>query len=546
MTPPGGDPQLARPPGAAPTVVDWSSRYEHLTARLDELDAAELDELGLAAWFLGREDECERAWEAGQRAYLAAGDTDAAVRCVFWLGFTLGEHGQTVKARAWMTRLFELCAAGDGSARTAAAAALCEAVAAATNGNAEASVAAGARAAELARAAGDHDLETLATMWQGRALIGLGRVEAGFACMDRVMLAIGEGLVGDRAAGPAYCAVIVSCLERWDVERARTWTRELSDWCDAQRGLEPFRGECSVNRATVLRIGGEWPAAAEALGEVVERERRPETRENAIYALAELDRLAGRTEAAEAGYRRAAELGRDAQPGLALLLRDTGRTASARRGLARSLESAPPPGRRAELLAARVEIEAAAGDLATARAAATELRDLADSLRTRYLTALADRADATVRLAEGDAAAALPLLRRAWSAWRELEAPYEAALTRALLGRAARELGDEDGAQLEFDAARGALADLGAVPDLARLERLASAARAAPGGLSPRELEVLRLVAGGASNRDIANRLFLSERTVARHVGNILAKLGLANRSSATAYAFEHGLVGAS
>lgn len=566
MTTPGGGLPAAPSPGTAPAVVDWSARYARLAARLDELDAAEFDELGLAAWFLGREAECERAWEASHRAYLADGDTEAAVRCAFWLGYTLGEHGQPVKARAWMARLFELCDGGraadeggadagadghnddgtTGAPRTAAIATLCRAVAAGGAGRVEASVDAAGRAAALARAEGDHDVETLATMWQGRALIRLGRIDEGFACMDRVMLAIGESLVGDRVAGPAYCAVIVSCLERWDVERARTWTRELSDPCDAQRGLEPFRGECSVNRATVLRIGGEWTAAAEALADVAERERRPETLENAAYSLAELHRLAGRVEAADAGYRRAAALGRDVQPGLALLRREAGRAAAARSGLARALESDPTPGRRAELLAARVELESEAGALGPARAAADELRRLAEAIGTGYLRALADRAEATALLAEGRPEAALPLLRRAWAGWRELEAPYEAALTRVLLGRAARALGDEDGAQLEFDAARGSLVALGAIPDLARLERIAATARSAPGGLSPREVEVLRLVAAGASNRDIANRLFLSERTVARHVSNMLAKLGLGNRSAATAYAFEHGLVPAS
>jgi DNA-binding CsgD family transcriptional regulator len=342
--------------------------------------------------------------------------------------------------------------------------------------------------------------------------------------------------------------VIASCLERWDVERARVWTRDLSDWCDAQRGLEPFRGECSVNRANVLRLLGEWDEATSTLTEVCDRERRGQTLEAAYYGLGELCRLVGRRAEAESAYRRAGELGREVQPGLALLRRDEGRVSAARSGIARALEASPPPSQRAEMLAARVEIEAEHGDPEVARRAASELRAMADLLGTAYLQAQADRAEARVLIDTDAPERALPLLRRSWTEWRRLEAPYEGAVSRVLMGRANRAVGDEEAAQLEFDAARSVLADLGAVADLDRLERLAAErdhpAAAAAAGLTRREVEVLRLIAGGRSNRQIAHELFLSERTVARHVSNILGKLGLANRAGATAFAFEHGLVG--
>jgi len=227
------------------------------------------------------------------------------------------------------------------------------------------------------------------------------------------------------------------------------------------------------------------------------------------------------------------------------LRRDTGRLASARAGIARALSAAPTPGRRADLLAAQVEVETDGGDLEVAADADRELRDLAEAIGTTYLTALADRTSGTVLLAQRRPELAQPVLRRAWSGWRDLEDPYDGALTRVLLARTARALGDEEAAQLEFDAARTTLAGLGALADLARLERLAASvpAAAAAAGLSRRELEVLRLIATGSSNREIAARLFLSERTVARHVSNILAKLRLSSRSAATAYAFEHGLL---
>ncbi|HET8866950.1 MAG TPA: response regulator transcription factor [Agrococcus sp.] len=527
-------------------VIDWVGRYDELSARRPALTAEELDELGLAAWFLGREAEYERAWDAAHLAYLDANETDAAIRCVFWLGFTLADRGEAVRSGAWMSRLFELYGTAEPSARSAATAALCEAAGAFATGELEASVALGERAVELARAAHDPDTEVLATMTLARSLVHIGRLGEGFDCLDRVMLAVSSGRVSDRAAGPAYCAVIASCLDRWDVERARVWTLELSDWCDAQRGLEPFRGDCSVHRATVLRMLGEWDEATATFTEVCGHDRRPETLENAHYGLAELLRLVGRRDEAEAAYRQAAALGREVQPGLALLRRDAGRIAAARTGIARALEASPLPGTRAELLAAQVELEVDHGDWDVAARAAADLRAMADTVGTIYLQAQADRTEARLLIGTDDAEQALPLLRRSWSVWRRLEATYEAAVTRVLMGRANRALGDEEAAQLEFDAARTVLTGLGAVADLDRLERIAASTGpggpAASAGLTRREVEVLRLIAAGRSNRQIATELFLSERTVARHVSNILGKLGLANRASATAFAFEHGL----
>lgn len=530
-------------------VVDWTARYDELTTRRDALTAEELDALGLAAWFLGRETECERVWDAAHLAYLDAGETDAAIHCVFWVGFILIDRGDMVRAGAWMSRLMQLCAIGDRTPEREPTAMLARAALAFGGGRFDEAAELCERAIALARESRDTDVEVLATMNLARSLVYGGHVDEGFDAMDRVMLAISSGRVSDRAAGPAYCAVIASCLERWDVERARVWTRDLSGWCDAQRGLEPFRGECSVNRAYVLRLLGEWDEATTTLTEVCDRERRTQTLEGAFYGLAELCRLAGRRDEAEAAYRRAAELGREVQPGLALLRRDQGRASAARTGIGRALEASPTPGQRAEMLAAQVEVEAEHGDPRVAERAASELRAMADALRTPYLQAQADRAEARLLIDTDAPERALPLLRRAWTAWRRLEAPYEGAMTRVLIGRANRAVGDEEAAQLEFDAARSVLVDLGAVADLDRLERLAAEpdrpAAAAAAGLTRREVEVLRLIASGRSNRQIAIELFLSERTVARHVSNILGKLGLANRAGATAFAFEHGLVAA-
>lgn len=528
-------------------VVDWTGRFDDLVAREAELDADELDDLGQAAWFTGQDEVSERAWERAHLAFLDGGDLDAAVRCVFWLGFTLSEHGETVLARTWMGRLFELCGRPDADPHTDAFRTLCQAVGAFAQGDVAGSAPLYRQATERAAAAGDGDLDALATMGLGRALVQLGRVEEGFACMDRVMLMIGSGRVSDRAAGPAFCAVVASLLARGDLERARVWTRDLGDWCDSQQGLEPFRGECTLHRATVMQLGGEWKAAAQAAARVCRTEKRAETRGNAWYRAAELHRVAGRAAQARDAYREAAALGTEAQPGLALLHRDVGELDTAWTGLARARGSLLGPAERAEVLSAAVTVALERGRIADARTASGELADCAALFDTLSIRALAAQAAGAIALREGRTADALALLRSAWLDWRRLDAPHQAALVRIAIGSAARAAGDEEGAQLEFDAARAVLEGLGAVPDLARLERIATTSTPTPAdpGLSRREREVLELVAQGWSNRRIAERLFLSDRTVARHVGSILSKLGVPSRSAATAYAFAHGLVAA-
>ncbi|WP_106815763.1 LuxR C-terminal-related transcriptional regulator [Microbacterium timonense] len=530
-----------------PDVVDWTGRFDELAAREAALAGDELEEFGQAAWFVGRDDVSLRAWERAHLRYLDDGDLSSAVRCVFWLGFTLSERGDPIRAGAWMGRLMELCARDDATPATDAARALCVAVRATARGDAEASVTLFQTAVEQADAAGDADTLALATMGLGRALLRAGRPEEAFAELDQVMLLIADGRASDRAAGPAYCAVIASLLGRGDIERARIWTRELGDWCDSQHGLEPFRGECTLHRATVLQLGGEWEAAASATAQVCATEKRAETLANAWYRAADLHRVAGRAAAARDALRRAAALGRDPQPELALVHRDTGELAAAWAGLQAARATAVEPGLRAEVLAAAVRIALDRADLPAADAAARELERCAAAFDSLYLRALCSRAVGEVALAGGRAQEALAALRTSWAAWRRLDAPYEAALTRISIGVAIRDIGDAEGAELEFDAARGVLEGLGAIPALMRLEHIAAAAAASPGpGLSRREREVLSLVARGWSNRRIAEHLFLSERTVARHVGNILAKLGAPSRSAATAYAFEHGLTAAS
>ena len=537
---------------AAPTRfrhTDWIAETERLRAAdLDDaLDADGLARLGLALELTGHPDDAVGAWDRAHQAHLQADDRLAAARCVFWIGFTLAWRGAFAQAGAWRERLAALVPAAGNDSPATAMLLTADAAGRSGRGDERQAVERFERAAALAERFDEADVLLLAVMGCGRSHILLGESEPAAACMDRVMLLIARGEAGDLAAGAGYCGVIASCVGRRDVERAREWTGALSAWCDAQRGLMPFRGECVVHRATLLQLAGAWAEAERTLLPLLEGPWPvPAPLGLARYEEAELLRLTGRLAEAERAFRSAVEAGSEAQPGLGRLRLAQGRGEAARAGLERALGLATAPGDRADLLDALVEACLDAGDVDGAERAGSELRASADLVGTSYLRAQAERAIGCVLLARGDAGGALRALRRGWAGWQAIGAPYEAARTRVVVALAARALGDEDAAGMELDAAHQAFAELGAATELARIDRLSASSAppsGAPGRLSPREVEVLRLVAQGCSNREIAGRLFLSERTVARHVGNILAKLQLANRAAATAFAYEHGLV---
>jgi DNA-binding CsgD family transcriptional regulator len=296
-----------------------------------------------------------------------------------------------------------------------------------------------------------------------------------------------------------------------------------------------------------MQLRGAWP---EALSEARLARKRCEQAMNraatgqAFYQQADLHRLQGDFAAAEAAYRDAHRYGREPQPGLALLRLAQGDVGAAAAAIRRVMAEPGEPLQRAGLLPAYAEIMLAVGEAEAARTACVELAEIAARSESAMLGAIAAQVRGAVDLAEGDAQAALAALRHARRVWQELDAPYEVARVRVLVGLACRALGDDDTAALELEAARGVFEQLGAAPDLARLEsRTGEGEPTDNHGLSARELEVLRLVAAGRTNREIAAALVVSEHTVARHVQNIFRKLHVSSRTAASAFAFEHGLV---
>jgi DNA-binding NarL/FixJ family response regulator len=343
-----------------------------------------------------------------------------------------------------------------------------------------------------------------------------------------------------------YCAVIEACHALLDLRRAREWTEALSRWCDAQPDLVPFRGQCLTHRAEIMKLRGAWTDALGEIERACERLLEPPPQAavaDALYDKAELHRLRGEFADAEAAFREASQWGRDPQPGLAQLRLDQADLAPAEAAIRRVVAESRDRDERARLLAAYVEIMLAVDDVAAARPAAEELAHIAIDVGAPFLDATSAYATGSVALADGDAQAAIVSLRTAWTVWCELDTPYEAARARVLIGLACRELGDDDTATMELDIARRAFSQLGAAPDIARLDALVAPSQPTDAaGLTGREVEVIELIAAGKTNRQIAEALFISEKTVARHVSNIFTKLAVSSRSAATAYAYRHGL----
>ena len=539
-------PERAR---AAAARGDWALAHALLCglAGAPDADPADLDTLADATWWLCRVEE---SIAHRQRAYAGHAAADAHHRAAYSAWMVFYEHhlaGRGSVAAGWLARARRHLA-GQPESVEHAYLWLAESFLAQERGDSDAALLHAGMMDEIAHRQGSAELAAMALEIRGAALLARGEREGGFALIDEAMCPVLAGELSSLFTGWIYCLALPAAVEAADLRRAAEWTDGAMAWCAALPAGTPFHGLCRVHRVEVLHLRGAWSAAAEEAGRACEEllAYDPRIAAEAFYLAGEIAHRRGSTEAAETAFRRAHELGRDPQPGLALLRLTQGRIPAAAAALRTALRGVTGGTLgRARLLAAQVDVTLAAGDAGTAREAADELDAIARDADpgATLLHALAATARGAVRLAEGEPLDALPLLHAARDRWLDLGLPYHLAQVRMLIAAACRAAGDGEGARLEIEAARAAFLRLGAKPDARRATALLATGPARPGGLTTREIEVLRLVATGRTNREIAVDLLVSDHTVARHLNNIFAKLGVSSRAAATAYAVTHELV---
>ena len=518
----------------------WRDAHEVLTRAdaVSPLSAADLELLARAAYMLGRDDEYRACLERAYEGHVAAGDEPSAAECAWWIGHNHLFRAEPAAANGWFARGERLLERVPDDCAQRGYLLFPAIIGHLMAGEHAAAGALAGEAAALGERCDDRDLVALGRMEQGHALVRMGRPKEGLRLVDETMLAVTAGDLSPIVSGIVYCNTIAFCRDSFEHHRAREWTQALTAWCAGQPEMLAHQGLCLVHRAEIMTLAGDWDDALAEARRVAERFTAGALNRRAVghaaYRRAEIMRLRGDFGGAETAYGEAARLGREPQPGLALLRLAQGDADASAAGIRRAVIETIPPLRRAAFLPAYVTIMVRARDHDAAAAASRELDALAHRQGSDLLAALAAQARGEVHLGAERPEDALPDLRDALRCWEELFAPYEVACTRGLIARACGMLGDDDAAALESAAAQDGLVRLGAVEPAPRA--------IAVHDLSARELEVLRLLAAGHSNREIAAALVISEHTVSRHLQNIYAKLRVSSRTAAARFAYEHGL----
>jgi ATP/maltotriose-dependent transcriptional regulator MalT len=531
---------------AAYDVEAWRTAFEAFSAadQVAPLEPDDLESWGRAAYMLGDDDAYVSALERAHSLHQAP---SAAARCAFWIGHSLLFRGQGEVAQGWFARGRRALDEARMDCAERGYLLIPTWLRQIGSGEYAAGLATTGEAAAIGERFGDQDLVWLARDDQARALVKQGRLDEGLALVSEVFAVVRSGALSPLVSGIVYCNTIDYLRDADEIRHTRVWTEALAAWCRGRPEMVAHNGLCLVHRAEMLQLQGDWPTALAEAATALDRFARGMLNRIAIgkahYRQAEIHRLQGRLTEAEAAYRDASRHGCDPYPGRALLRLAQGRGEDAAASIRRAVAEQVQPLQRAALLPAYVEIMLTRGDLETARAAETELAAIAGRHPADGILAAAAYAASSVALADDadeSGPAALTRAREAWRRWQDLDAPYDAARARLLVSQACRDLRDEDGARLELEAAREVFLAVGAAPDVDRVDRLLGRATHP---LSGREVEVLGLAARGMSNREIGERLVISEHTVARHLQNIFIKLGVSSRTAATRVALERGLL---
>ena len=521
----------------------WTEAHDAFAALdgAEPLGPSDLALFAATAFMLGKVAEMLATQERAYHAYLEAGEPLSAARTALWLATNLTSRGKLPQASGWVEVSERLLQSAPEDCVERGYQLMPRMLRHVIAQEFEDVVEVGGRAADIGRRFGDPDLSALAAQTQARALLRLARTEEGLRLLDEVMISVTGSRLSPMVTGLVYCSVLEGCYLTHAIKRAAAWTQSLTDWCGEQPDLVAFNDQCLAHRSEILRLQGSWTEAEEEARRAGEAGARFQIAAQAHYQLGEIQRLRGDLAAAEQTYRRVSLDGGDPMPGVALLRLAQGNADAALTSLTDSLAEATDPFDRIQLLPALVEAAIAANALPEATRAAEEMSATAAATGTEAHLAWAEHAQGRVALAENRITQAIVHLKKAKAIWQDLSMLYELARTRVDLGRALQARGDAEAADLECEAARAVFVELGAAPDVRIIDGLVHRS-GWPAGLTDREVEVIRLLSSGATNRSIAADLVVSERTIDRHVSNIFTKIGVSSRSAATAWAIRNGL----
>ncbi len=511
------------------------------------LEIDDLDALVWAAGISARDREMLAALERVHAHHADRGDHEECARASFWSGLRNMMIGEVGLGSGWLQRAAKHAEQTPPDCVQRGYLLLPQVFMHRGKGDYEAAVEVADAAIAIGEKAGEPDLIAFAGSVKGGVLFRLGRISEGYLPIDEAMVLASSKRLSPLVCGVVYCEILSSCCRVLEMVRAREWTAVLDDWCRRNPQAKAFNGVCQVHRAEVLQLEGNWNEAfaeAERAGDGLQGTAEQTALATAAYRRGEILRLRGDFAASEEEYRLAGEIAIDPQPGLALLRLAQDRPDEAAAMIRRDLETAGDLSRKTALLPAAIEIFIACGNLEIAASLCGEMSGLAERFGTEILARVSDQARGSLALARGEFGDAVTALTRARRYWSEFGAPYLVARLRVAIAQGCAELGDAESAELELAAAEKLFRALGAEPDLARIRalRTGKAGREA-GALTEREREVLRMMADGGSNREIAAELGLSPKTVNRHAENIFDKLGVSSRTAAVAKALKAGAI---